>query len=56
MSEPKPVRPPQVTVAGWLIMGGSVVVVLIALGQGALLHSLDTRDAVEEYLAQPPGD
>jgi hypothetical protein len=56
MSEPKPVRPPQVTVAGWLIMGGSVVVVLIALGQGAMLHSLDTRDSVEEYLAEPPGD
>ena len=48
MSEPKPVRPPQATVAGWLIVGGSVVVVLMALGQGAVLHSLDTREAVEE--------
>jgi hypothetical protein len=56
MSEPKPVRPPQVTVAGWLVIGGSVVVVLMALGQGAALHSLDTRDAVEEYLSRPPGD
>ena len=35
MSEPKPVRPPQATVAGWLVVGGSVVVVLMALGQGA---------------------
>jgi hypothetical protein len=56
MSEPKLVRPPQVTVAGLLVMGGSVVVVLIALGQGALLHSLDTRAAVEKYLDQPFGD
>ena len=56
MSEPKSVRPPQATVAGWLVVGGSVIVVLTALGQGAVLHSLDTRDAVEEYLASPPGD
>jgi len=56
MSEPKPVRPPQTTVAGWLVVGGSVVVVVMALGQGAELHSLDTRDAVEEYLSGPPGD
>jgi hypothetical protein len=56
MSEPKLVRPPQVTVAGWLVVGGSAVVVLLALGQGAVLHSLDTRDSVEEYLSRPPGD
>ncbi len=53
MSEPKIVRPPQATVAGWLVVGGSVVVVLMALGQGAVLHSLDTREAVEEYLSEP---
>ena len=56
MSEPKIVRPPQATLAGWLVLGGSVVVVLMALGQGAVLHSLDTREAVEEYLSSPPGD
>ena len=57
MSEPKPpARPPQVAVAGWLIVGGSVVVVLTALGQGAALHSLDTREAVVDYLSRPPGD
>ena len=56
MSEPKSVRPPQATVAGWLIVGGSVVVVLMALGQGAVLRSLDTREAVEDYLSRPPGD
>ena len=56
MSEPKSVRPPQATVAGWLVVGGSVVVVLMALGQGAVLHSLDTQEAVEDYLSRPPGD
>ena len=33
-----------------------MVVVLTALGEGAALHSLDTREAVEDYLAAPPGD
>jgi hypothetical protein len=57
MSEPKaPVRPPQAGVAGWLVVGGSVVVVLTALSQGAALHSLDTQEAVEDYLSRPPGD
>ena len=56
MSEPKSVRPPQATVAGWLVVGGSVVVVLMALSQGAVLHSLDTKEAVEDYLSRPPGD
>ena len=35
MSEPKLVRPPQVTIAGWLVVAGSVVVVLMAFGQVA---------------------
>ena len=56
MTTPKPVRPPQVTVAGWLVIAGSAVVVLLVLDQIAKLHSLDTRDAVEDYLSRPPGD
>jgi hypothetical protein len=57
MSEPKSLaRPPQAALAGWLVVGGSVIVVLTALGQGAVLHSLDTREAVQEYLSRPPGD
>lgn len=42
--------------AGWLVVAGSVVVVLTALDQGAGLHSLDTREAVQKFLAGPPGD
>lgn len=56
MSEPKPARPSQVTVAGWLVVAGSVVVVLMAFGQVADLRSLETRESVEEYLSKPPGD
>jgi hypothetical protein len=42
--------------AGWLVVIGSVAVVLTALDQAAALHSLDTRETVEEYLSKPPGD
>jgi hypothetical protein len=42
--------------AGWLVVAGSVAVVLAALDQAAGLHSLDTRQTVEEYLSKPPGD
>jgi hypothetical protein len=56
VSDSKLARPPQVTLAGWLVVAGSVLVVLTALDQGAGLHSLDTREAVEEFLAGPPGD
>ncbi|HEX5086738.1 MAG TPA: hypothetical protein VFV89_02950 [Nocardioides sp.] len=56
MEQAKPARPPQVTVAGWMVVAGSVLVVLSALDQGAGLHSLDTREAVQKFLADPPGD
>lgn len=56
MSEPSLHRPPQATVAGWLVVVGSVAVVLTALDQAAGLHSLHTREAVEDYLSKPPGD
>jgi hypothetical protein len=56
VSESKLVRPPQATLAGWLVLAGSVIVVLLAFDQAALLRSLDTREAVEEYLSRPPGD
>jgi hypothetical protein len=56
MSEPTPTRPPQVTLAGWLVMGGSVLVVLLAFSEVASLHSLDTREAVERRVADRGGD
>ncbi len=45
-----PPRPPQVTVAAWMIMVGSVFVVLIVWDRIAALHSLDTRKALEPIL------
>lgn len=49
-----PPRPRQVTLAAWLIMLGSVVVVLTVYDRIAALHSLDSKAAVERLLAQPP--
>ena len=46
-----PPRPPQVTVAAWMIMVGSVFVVLIVWDRIAALHSIDTRKALEPILA-----
>ena len=45
-----------VTIAGWLVVGGSIGVVVGAFVQVAGLQSLATREAVEKYLAEPPGD
>jgi hypothetical protein len=56
MAEPKPARPSQVTLAGWLVVIGSAVVVLMAFSQVAGLRSLETREAIEDYLSKPPGD
>ena len=56
MSEPKLVRPPQVTVAGWLVVAGSVVVVLMAFDQVTGLRSMKTREAVQAFLSEPPGE
>jgi hypothetical protein len=55
MSEPAP-RPTQVTLAAWLVVGGSLAVVLSAFDQIAGLNSLETREAVQEALGRPPAD
>ncbi|MGA8247898.1 MAG: hypothetical protein WB797_13425, partial [Nocardioides sp.] len=55
MSDPtmKSVRPPQVTVAAWLIMVGSVFVVLMVWDRIAGLHSLDSQNALRSMLDNP---
>lgn len=49
-------RPTQVTIAAWLVMAGSVFVVLTAFDQIAAMRSMETRETVEEFLSKPPGD
>lgn len=56
VSEPTPTRPRQVTLAAWLIMVGSVVVVAMVFDRIAGLHTMETRASVEKFLAEPPGE
>lgn len=58
MSEPAPStlpRPRQVTLAAWMIIGGSALVVLTVFDRIAGLNSLETRESIELFLAEPPG-
>lgn len=56
VSESSPGRPRQVTLAAWLIMVGSAIVVAMVFEQVAGLHTLETRTSVEKFLAEPPGE
>ncbi|GHJ59440.1 hypothetical protein NOK12_19580 [Nocardioides sp. OK12] len=56
MSDAAPARPRQVTVAAWLIILGSVFVVLSAFGQVSGVSSLETRERIEALLSEPPAD
>lgn len=55
MSETKLIRPSQVTMAGWMIMVGSVIVVVTVFDQVAALRSVRMREAIEAFLSEPPG-
>lgn len=48
-------RPRQVTFLAGLLIAGSVWVILTGFQRVASLRSLDTRDSVEKFLAEPPG-
>jgi hypothetical protein len=48
-----PARPSQVTVAAWMIMVGSVFVVLMVWDRIAGLHSLESRKALQSVLDDP---
>lgn len=55
MSEQAP-RPGQATLAGWLIIGGSVVLVLTAWERISGLGSTETQEELRRTLGQPPFD
>lgn len=54
MSESPP-RPSHTTLAAGIVIGGSVGVVIGIADQLSGLHSLETREAVTSFLAEPPG-
>lgn len=49
-------RPRQVTMAGWMIIGGSLLVVVTVFERMAGVNDLETREAIEAFLSRPPGD
>lgn len=51
-----PERPRQVTLAGWLIVIGSVMVVGSAFERMSGLHSLETQEEITDFLSRPPGE
>lgn len=56
MTTSAPPRPRQVTFAGWMIIIGSLLVVVTVVEVISGLRSLETREAVEAFLAEPPGN
>lgn len=49
-------RPGQVTMAGWLIIVGSVFVVITAFETISSLHTVEVRESVQRALREPPFD
>jgi hypothetical protein len=54
-AKPTTARPRHTTVTAGLIIGGSALAVLGVVDQLVALHSLDTRQALEDFLRRPPG-
>lgn len=48
-------RPSHTTMAAGMVIVGSVLVVLTVVQQLSALSSLDTREAVQDFLSEPPG-
>lgn len=53
MSE-QPGRPGQATFAGWLIIGGSIILVMTAWQRISSLHTLEFREELQQVLSEPP--
>ncbi|GAA1922936.1 hypothetical protein GCM10009737_25610 [Nocardioides lentus] len=48
-------RPTQATLGGWLVISGSVFLVMSLFTTVSTLRSLETRRSIEEVLSTPPG-
>src|SRR3954469_7162467 len=56
MSDSGSARPRQLTLAGWFVVVGSVMLVITVYSTIAGLNSVDTRDRVSEWLSTPTGE
>jgi hypothetical protein len=52
----KAVRPSQVTMAGWVALVGSVLMVLTLFDSVSRLQTVEFRDSIDEFLSTPPGN
>jgi len=56
VSETKLIRPGQVTLAGWMVMIGSAIVVLTCFDQVSGFQTMDSREAIAKFLSEPPAE
>lgn len=56
MSDPTSGRPRQVTLAAWVIIVGSVVLVGLVFEQISELHTIESQESVRRFLSEPPAD
>lgn len=52
----KGARPSQVTMAGWVALIGSVLLVLTLFDSVSRLRTVEFRDTIDEFLSTPPGN
>ena len=55
MSDSGSARPRQLTLAGWFVVAGSVMLVITVYSAIASLNSVETRDRVTDWLSTPTG-
>lgn len=49
-------RPRQVTVAGWVALVGSTILLLSVFDSVSEVRSIETRESIEAFLSRPPGE
>jgi hypothetical protein len=54
VSDAKQIRPGQVTMAAWMIMVGSAIVVLSVFDQLGSFNTVEAREGIEKFLGEPP--
>jgi hypothetical protein len=54
VSDAKQIRPSQVTMAAWMVIVGSAIVVLSVFDQLGSFNSVEAREGVERFLSEPP--
>ena len=54
MSDAKQIRPSQVTMAAWMVIVGSAIVVLSVFEQLGSFNTVEAREGVEKFLSEPP--